>query len=154
MLFDICGAVSTATIADRYLHAAGFGFIYWPHWKQHTFRPYYLIAMKTLGIPPILAGESWPVPEEVEMPLVRPGRWGLWFPRGFNKTTRYLSRWLSDYRMFDAATEDARRDLATRGIQIPEIDPDEIDEPHHFNACGKPVSWRQWWMSKPDRLQE
>ena len=76
--------------------------------------------MKSLGIPPGLAGEKWQIPRDVEMQVVKANQWGL-LPR---------------------------RDLASRGIQGPIVDPRTIDEVHHFDLGGKAVTWREWWLSQ------
>jgi hypothetical protein len=46
------------------------------------------------------------------------------------------------------AIEDARRNLASRGIEFPIVDPNTIDEIHHIDPSGKAVTWRQWWLNQ------
>jgi hypothetical protein len=131
----------------QYLLACGNAWVFLRARSPRKYFSDYVIAMKSLGIPPALAGEKWQIPRDVEMQVVKPNRWGL-LPRGRNKVLWYWSKLITNYRSFDPATEDARRDLASRGIQVPIIDPRTIDEVHHFDLGGKAVTWREWWLSQ------
>ena len=107
--------------------------------------PDYVIAMKSLGIPPALEGEQWPVPDDVEMPVVKPNSWGF-VSSAQHRVLRYWWNLITNYHYSDPATEAARLDLARRGVDIPDVDLGAIDDVHHFDASGKPVTWRQWWV--------
>src|SRR6266702_2684159 len=142
--------VQQAAVRERdrqYLLACGDAWVFLKARSPQKYFPDYVIAMKSLGIPPALAGETWPVPQNVQMQAVTPNRWGL-LPRGRNKVVWYWWKLITNYRVFDPATEDARRDLASRGIEVPIIDPSTIDEVHHFLPDGRAVTWRQWWLNQ------
>lgn len=129
----------------QYLLACGDVWVFLKGRQPQKYFPDYVIAMKSLGIQPALAGETWPIPQDIDMPVVQQNRWGL-LPRGRTKLIRYWWKLITNYRAFDPATEDARRALAARGIEVPVIDPGSIDEVHHFDPDGRAVTWRQWWL--------
>jgi hypothetical protein len=131
----------------QYLRALGSAAGYLRGRSPQKYFSDYVIAMKSLGIPPALEGERWPIPDDVEMPPVNPSPWA-WTPRGHHKTMTYWRELVRSYRNFNSATEDARRDLAARGVDVQIVDPNAIDDVHHFDSHGKPVSWRQWWLGQ------
>jgi hypothetical protein len=83
------------------------------------------------------------------MPLVDAARRFHFAPHGYHKVLRYALELRRDFRYGDPATEEARQELASRGIDIPTVDPASLDEVHHLNLDGRFVTWREWWRSHP-----
>jgi hypothetical protein len=93
----------------------------------------YIVVMRSLGIPPALANESWDVPAGVELT-----------PAGRTRLFNYLFQLLRDWRFTDPATEDARRDLIALGADIPPLDAVDLNEVHHLTRDGQVVTWKEW----------
>ena len=108
---------------------------------------YLMLSMHSLGIDPALDGEHWPVPEKFRLQPPRQNLWTL-FPQP-PELFRSADRLALDYRIFDPATEEARRDLLERGIDVADAEGDPLDEVHHYigGGFGRPVTWREWWRS-------
>lgn len=114
--------------------------LFWPS--------YLMLSMHSLGIDPALDGEHWPLPEEFRRQPPRQSLWTL-FPQPPG-LFRIADRLALDYRLFDPATEEARRDLLACGINLADSEGDPLDEVHHYigGGFGRPVTWREWWRSK------
>jgi hypothetical protein len=104
----------------------------------------YVVAMKTLGIPPAVGDEPWDVPAGVEMPAVAPKSTVWWGVRNGRDVLSYWFNLMRDYHFSDPATEGARRDLIALGADIPPVDSVDLDEVHHMARDGKVVTWREW----------
>ena len=108
----------------------------------------YVVAMKSLGIPPAVGAEPWDVPAGVEMPALAP-KGTVWL--GVRNGRDVLSYWLNlmhDYHFPDPATEDARRDLIALGADIPPVDSVDLDEIHYLTRDGEVLTWRQWMRKR------
>lgn len=133
---------------SQYLVACGDAYALFRDRNSKRFRPDYVIAMKSLGIPPALEGESWTIPDDVDMPLVARDKWGR-KPRGRIPVIHFWRKLTIDYQASDPATIDAHRDLALRGIEIPLNDPNGLEDIHHIEPDGRLVTWREYWRNYP-----
>ena len=132
----------------QYFRARGTYFTFSRSRRLSCFFSDYVIAMKSLGIPPALAGERWAVPDDVDMPVASRRPFEFFLTPDGRKVTAYRLRLVRDYRTFDPATADAQRELAKRGIEVSVLDPAAMDDLHHIEPGGKRVTWREWWRSK------
>ena len=116
-----------------------------------TFFNEYVVAMKSLGIPPAVGNEPWDVPAGVEIPAVT-SKAVTWFVLRAGGLSNYWLKLQRDYRFSDPATADARRDLIALGADIPPLDSVDLNEVHHLTRDGQVVTWRQWlrkqWPAK------
>ena len=119
----------------------------------------YVVAMKSMGLPPAVAGEDWDIPDDVvfvavsssRIPMVNPMRLGS---KNY-RAARFLWQLYTNYHYADAATEDARCDLADHGVDIPAVDLNALNERVLVSRKngGKFMTRREVWLQHlpPDK---
>jgi hypothetical protein len=74
--------------------------------------------MKALGIPPVLEGEPWPLPDKFVLPVLKPNALGIWVPRRVSSLF-WKGLYLSNvYRRGGKPVDAARADLIARGLDV------------------------------------
>jgi len=124
----------------------------WQEKSPDRFYSDYVVAMKSMGIPPALAGEAWDIPDDIvfvavpssRIPLVNPMRLGS---RNY-RVGQFLSQLYFNYHYADPATEHARCDLVAHGADIPAVDPNALNEQVlvSLKNGGKFITRREWWL--------
>lgn len=118
-----------------------------------SMRPFWhallMLGMHGVGIEPALDGERWPLPDDCRLQRPPLDQWSI-FPRRVPRIFWIADRLALDFRIYDEATEEARRDLIAVGVDLVEAEGDPLDDVHHYmgGGFGKPVTWREWWRSK------
>jgi hypothetical protein len=74
--------------------------------------------MKALGIPPVLEGEPWPLPDKFVLPVLKPNAIGIWVPRRVSSLF-WKGLYLSNvYRRGGKPVDAARAELIARGLDV------------------------------------
>jgi hypothetical protein len=109
----------------------------------------YVVAMKSLGISPAVAGELWDIPDNVAMVAVdsrRMFRSNPMTPGSANhRILRFVNQLYYNYHYADPATEAARSDLIALGADIAAM---ELNAPNArvFAGGGQVITQRELWL--------
>lgn len=122
----------------------------WHEKLPEIFHPDYVVAMKSLGIPPAVSGERWDIPEDVDITasaarkiIARP----LLLRAANRRVAKFVFQMFCNYRYADPATEAARLDLQAHGADIPKVDPASISQ-RVVGPGGKIMTQREWWLQR------
>lgn len=116
----------------------------------------YVVAMKSLGIPPAVTGERWDIPDNVVINAVPVGKALVARPMTVGsasyRVARFVFQLYSNYRYADSATEAARLDLVARGADIPAVDLESLNQ-RVVGPGGRIMTLRERWLQlwPPDR---
>lgn len=128
----------------------------WPEKFPERFSLSYVVAMKSLGIPPAVTGEQWDIPDDVVITAVPAGKAFSLRPMTLGsangRVVRFIFRLYSNYRYADPATEAARLDLVARGADIPAVDLESLNQ-RVVGPGGRIMTLRERWLQlwPPDR---
>jgi hypothetical protein len=105
-------------LLDRHSAMAGaprFGPV--PRSSHPFWNAWLMVGMHSLYIEPALDGERWPLPENLRLGQRPLTNWGNFLPRP-PKALQIANRLALDFRLLSQATQEARRDLIARGINL------------------------------------